>query len=135
MSGAKWKEYLDSIVIWANQRGYEVCFERGGDSCICYISKVIEINSSCDIDKQVYYLLHECGHVLIFNNGSVHDFDLKRVSSKHTTTSKVYVVIEEIEAWKRGYELSKRLLIPIDKDEWEKAMVRALKKYINWASY
>ena len=129
-----WNKYLGSLEIWASDRNYHINFTRNGDNCICHVSKIIEINSSCAPDKQVIYLLHECGHALIFDNGSSHNFKAKRSYKKHTVASKVFVVIEEIEAWRRGRELAKRLNIPIDDVIWEKSMVKALKKYINWAS-
>ena len=129
-----WNEYLDSLAIWASDRGYCIDFVRGGDTSICHISKSIEINSSCSPEKQVIYLLHECGHALIFENGSVYDFESKRDLPKYTVASKVYTVIEEAEAWRRGRDLAKRLCIPIDDEEYEKSMIKALKKYINWAS-
>jgi hypothetical protein len=128
------KKHLESLIVWAINRGYHVELANQGDNCICHISKLIEINSSCSLDKQVIYLLHECGHALIFDNGSVYNFDEKRNSKKNSVAKKVFTVIEEIEAWKRGRELANRLHIPIDDEDWEKSMVKALKKYINWAS-
>lgn len=129
-----WEESLDELEMWAMERGYYVSYAAGGDNCICRVSKLIEINSSCSIDKRVVYLLHECGHALIFENGSVSQFKDKRNYNKNTVSHKVFVVMEEIEAWKRGRSLARRLRIPIDDVEWEKSMVKALKKYINWAS-
>jgi len=130
----EWNKHLDSLIVWASDRGYHVELSDKGDNCICHISKIIEINSTCSLEKQVTYLLHECGHALIFENGSVHNFEEKRKYSKNTVAQKVFTVIEEVEAWKRGRDLAKRLHIEIDDVSWEKSMVKALKKYINWAS-
>lgn len=129
-----WQEHLDALTIWAIKNGYHVEMVKNGDDSICYISKIIEINSSQSLEKQVITLSHECGHALIFDNGSKFNFEEKRDYPEHTVAHKVYTVIEEIEAWRRGKELANRLHIPIDNDIWEKMMVKALKKYINWAS-
>lgn len=129
-----WSQSLNSLVIWADNRGYHVEFVKGGDDSICYISKLIIINSSSPLETQVIRLLHENGHVLIFENGSVFDFKSKRNYNEKSTAAKVFTVIEEIEAWKRGRELAYRLGIPINEDNWEKSMVRALKKYIDVAA-
>jgi Zn-dependent peptidase ImmA (M78 family) len=129
-----WTEHLNNLEGWATERGYYIDFVRNGDNCICHISKLIEINSSCPKNRQVIYLLHELGHALIFENGSVYNFKDKRKYEKHVVAHKVFTVIEEAEAWRRGRELAKRLKIPIDDMIWEKSMVKALKKYINWAS-
>lgn len=129
-----WDRYLDLLIVWAANKGYAVEMSSNSDDCICEITKLIEINSSRPLETQVIRLLHECGHVLIFENGSVYDFEDKKKYDKHTVGYKVFTVIEEAEAWRRGGELAKRLKIPIEDDVWEKAMVKALKKYINWAA-
>lgn len=131
-----WQEALETLEIWAVDRGYHIEFIKGGDDCICYINKLIEINSSNSYEEQVYCLLHECGHVLIFENGSFHNFDKIRELdiSKNSKLYRVYTVLEEAEAWKRGQQLAKRLFIQIDEAAWEKQMVLSLSKYINWAA-
>lgn len=129
-----WKQYLNSLIIWADNRGYHVEFIKGGDDSICYISKLIIINSSLPAETQVIRLLHECGHALIFDNGSVFNFKDKRSYDENSTAHKVFSVIEEAEAWRRGRELATRLHIPMDDMLWERSMVKALKKHINWAS-
>lgn len=126
--------YLDSLIVWAYEKGYHVDFTPNGDDCICNISKIIEINSSASTKKQIIRLLHECGHVLIFSNGSKFNFIDKEKYKENTDGYKIYTIIEEIEAWKRGRELANRLKIPIDDVEWEKSMVSALKKYVKWAN-
>lgn len=130
-------DYLDVLEAWATERGYFVDFVEGGDDCICHISKIIEINCSNPYKVQLFRLLHECGHALIFDNGSHLNF--KRFhepsSEEHgSKTYRVFRVLEEAEAWKRGYKLAKRLNIPIDDDEWELEKVDALHNYIDWAS-
>jgi len=129
-----WNGHLDSLIVWAEKNGYHVDIERGNDDCICPESKIIEINSSSSLKTQVIRLLHECGHALIFKNGSTFEFEDKKKYAERTVPYKVFTVIEEAEAWRRGRELAKRLQIPIDDEEWERNMVRALKRYINWAS-
>lgn len=130
----EWDKYLDILIVWANNKGYDIELSPEADNCICEITKLIEINSSASPETQVIRLLHECGHVLIFENGSVHNFQEKKKYAEHTVGHKVFTVIEEAEAWRRGGELAKRLKIPINQDVWEKSMVKALKKYINWAA-
>lgn len=129
-----WTIHINNLIYWADEKGYHVTLEKNGDDSICYISKIIEINNSMPPKTQVIRLLHECGHVLIFENGSPYNFERKRVLPEDSTPFKVFTVIEEVEAWKRGKELAKRLNIPIEDEEWEGNMVKAIKKYINWAA-
>ena len=130
-----WANSIETLVVWAFERGYHIEFVRNGDDCICHISKTIEINSSNVLENQMMYLLHECGHALVFDNGGFLNFAYVRDdSNKGTTKFRVYRVAEEIEAWKRGYNLAKRLGITLNEVKWDRAVVKALKKYINWAS-
>lgn len=129
-----WRNQLDLLVDWARNKNYHVEFVKNGDDSVCNISKIIEINSALPIQTQVIRLLHECGHVLIFENGSSFNFESKRHFNENSSSYKVFTLIEEVEAWKRGRELSSRMKIEVEEDVWEKAMVRALKKYIDWAS-
>jgi hypothetical protein len=129
------RDYLDSLTSWVTDKGYHVEFQKGGDTCICRVNKIIEINSSVPLERQVYLLLHECGHALIFENGSVWKYDDNRSSSSEQTDStKVFTVIEEIEAWERAYKLAKRLNIEINDKKWNKEVADAIKKYIDWAA-
>lgn len=135
MEQGKWSVCLESLVTWAAEKGYHVEFVYQGDDSMCHISKLIEIDSALSLEKQVIHLLHECGHVLVFGNKDFFDFiKIRNSYSETSNTFKVFRVIEEQEAWKRGFKLAKRLHIPIDEDKWEKSMVKALKKYIDWAA-
>lgn len=130
-----WSEYLDSLEVWAVNNGYCVIFDKDLESCICYKSRIIEINASYSKKEQVMSMLHECGHALIFENGSsVYDFEKFEGLKEKTVASKVFEVIEEIEAWKRGKELARRLRIPIDDVSWDRTMAEAIKKYIDLAA-
>jgi len=130
-----WKEYRGALEGWVIDKGYSIDFVRGGDNSICSVSKYIEINSRHNLEHQVYYLLHECGHLLIFENGSKYNFrEMEKKYSKKTNSNNIFVVIEESEAWYRGMMLGKRLGMEIDEKKWEKAMTRALKTYLDWAA-
>lgn len=130
-----WEGMLDVLCAWAHERNYYISFVRGGDNSICTISKYIEINSRHTKEDQLYYLLHECGHMLVDINGSVLDVKEGRVKhASRTSTHKIFTIIEEVEAWKRGYALAGRLKIPINQSRWESVMTRALKTYVNWAA-
>jgi Zn-dependent peptidase ImmA (M78 family) len=74
----EWVQAINILEVWANERGYHVEFCENGDNSICSVSKIIEINSSISVENQVYYLLHECGHALVFDNGSFYNFDKNR---------------------------------------------------------
>lgn len=136
-------DYLTILICWAEDRGFYVNFEENGDNAICSKSKIIEINSSSPLREQVISLLHECGHVAIYKNGSTWSYDrpmnLYSVPPSHYEKTgekdryRVYTIIEEIEAWKRAFKLAKRICIPITKEEWEESMFSAIGKYLDWS--
>jgi hypothetical protein len=125
---------ISSVIDWAENRGYAVVISRDGDDSIDSSSKIIEINSNNSEQTQLYVLLHECGHALIFTNKS--GFGVEGVLDMYSESSsiyKVFRVIEEIEAWKRGLSLASRLGIKIDRVKWDRYVARAIKKYMHWA--
>ena len=130
-----WSHALECLEFWAKDRGYHGEFVKNGDDSLCYINKIIEINSSSSLENQVYRLLHECGHVLIIENSSVINFDKLRDQEfdQKTVYFKSLTVIEEAEAWKRGIQLARRLEIPVDYEKFESSMIKAISKYIRWA--
>ena len=130
-----YSHYLDIVTGWAEDKGYFVLFEEDGDDAIDCISKVISIKSTNRIETQLYVLLHECGHALVRENGSIFDFEgVESQYSKRSKISRVFVLMEEVEAWKRGFSLANRLGIPIDIDRWNRAVSKAIWKYAEWTS-
>jgi len=129
-------DYIESLICWASDKDYFVEFNSGGENTICSVSKTIDINDKQSPRMQLICLLHECGHILIYENGSVPDFKhLKNFDEDNIESFyRVNRVLEEAEAWKRGRSLADRLAIPIDDEEWEREKIYALQKYINWAS-
>ncbi len=127
------EEYINSLVWWAYQKNYTVIFDKDCDNSMCPESKTILIKNTNSLESQLFTLLHECGHVLIFENKSVFNFrEIQSKNSKRSSTSKVFTVVEEAEAWKRGRLLANRLCIEVDEEKWNKATARALKKYMKW---
>lgn len=135
------KESLDILTDWAVSKGYSVDFDRNANNCICHETKIIEINNKTPIRDQVFFLLHECGHVLIFENGFFWNFNIRNKYHVNEPTNreenkkyKIFVLTEEIEAWQRGYRLAKKLNLNIDKSSLEEYMYKAISKYSKWAS-
>ena len=129
------KEAMTPLICWAASKGYSVYINNDGDDSVDTMSRIIEINSKNSHRTQLYVLLHECGHVLIYLNKSSFDFEnvfgaYKEGASIH----KVFRVIEEAEAWKRGKALAARLSIDIDQAKWDRHVARAMKSYMLWAT-
>lgn len=128
------KEHLETLEAWAQSKGYLVYIETDGDDTVDLENKIIMIKSTASIEAKIMTLSHECGHVLLHENDS---FEIRKISTsggKKTKLSKVFTVIEEIEAWKRGLTLCRRLGIPIERVKWERAVANAIDKYMRWAT-
>ena len=128
------QESIDTIIYWLHKRGYFIDFSYNGDDSIDRESKIVSINTTRSLETQLYILLHECGHVLVAENDSIVN-GINEVLDKYaekTSIYRVFTVIEEVEAWKRGLRLAKKLQIPVDKNKWNKDVARAIKRYMEW---
>lgn len=130
---------LSTLVEWCGRRGLQVIFakhENGTyDECACTIT----IAANASIEKQVFYLIHECGHHLI----SQHPGDPNRFLAGYnqidshvvrTFQHRLACLEEEMEAWQRGRNLAKKLNLKLDEEALEKLRVHCLRTYVNWAS-
>lgn len=125
---------LDQLTAWVFDKGYFVFFDKDGDDSICRESKIISIKNTRSLQTQLYTLIHECGHLLIYKNNSV--FEYSRIDDSYgenTATRKCFRVIEEVEAWKRGRTLAKKLGIELCDKKWDREVSSAINKYMRWA--
>lgn len=133
MTDADAESYLGSLIFWAEKKGYLVVFGPKYETNIRRLDKLIEINNKISLEKQVYCLLHECGHVLIFENGSSWNYLENKYENPRHPQYNVYTVIEEADAWSRAYKLAKRLKIYLREEDWREEVIDAMHKYIIWA--
>jgi len=130
------EDAISSLILWFQKRGYHIELERDGHDAIDRISKFVSINSTRSKETQIHVMLHEAGHLLVGESDSVVNGEeevLKKYSEK-SKIHKTFTVIEEVEAWKRGLGLARRLGIPINKEKWNKDVARAIYKYMIWAT-
>jgi hypothetical protein len=128
-------EAIDILVGWLDEKDYYVDFDRKGDESVSLEDKIVSINTTRSIETQLYILLHECGHVLIHNNEDIVKYrGVQESFDEKSNIHRVFTVMEEVEAWKRGRHLARRLGIKVDEKKWNKDLSRALNKYIRWAA-
>ena len=128
-----------TIESWGYSKGDEVLLETDGADGVYFTCNQIVLNSRNHIEKRLYILLHECGHILINNNSSDRVFSLsldteaimggKKVSRKR----RVAKLAEEMEAWKRGENLASRLGIKINEKKFDKIRADSIMSYVEWA--
>tara|TARA_R100000008_G_scaffold85144_1_gene74308 strand:+ start:793 stop:1236 length:444 start_codon:yes stop_codon:yes gene_type:complete len=125
---------------WAENAGYEV-IEGPEEQDACWSDvKHITVYSSQGVENRLYSLLHECGHALIRRNWSkfeseypahaTAELDRRKMKSEKYKAS---LIEEEVEAWKRGRRLAKRLGIYVDDEKFNKLKAKCLMSYFTWA--
>jgi hypothetical protein len=128
-------EAIDVLVGWLDEKDYYVEFDKKGDDSVALADKIVSINTTRSTETQLYILLHECGHVLIHNNDNTVGYrEVQESFKERSNIHRVFSVMEEAEAWKRGKRLARKLGIEINEEKWNKDLSRALNKYIRWAA-
>lgn len=128
---------LETLVDWCNQRGIEVIFCRRQGGIYYPEDKRIKINGRLRPEKQVFFLLHECGHHLIGDKEKHERFGMGYPQDdpdvKRTFHHRCDIVDEEFEAWYRGFKLARRLKLRINKQRFDRTRSEMLKSYFKWA--
>lgn len=133
------------VLTWTNSKKIIVEFGWNNRDYYVFDDKKITINSKATFEHQCFSLLHECGHYLIFESAMQNPISYKErfshgyfidlpESTRVTYGEKISVIAEEIEAWVRGFNLSKRLGIILNNQSFEDYKVKCLRTYVDWAS-
>jgi hypothetical protein len=134
-------DYIRMIEAWAALRGYKVFGKWSEDAFYDKDKEIVYSLRTKEKKHQVYSLLHECGHALAFESKgyknrfptmSKRRFKTAKVNPR-TNTFKVEQIVEEYDAWERGYNLACRLGIEIDKEDYNKYASRYVMSYIRKA--
>ena len=123
------EEAIDNIVAHVKiQHDIDVVF--GDDELGAYYhdAGIIGINNTESIERQLFILLHEAGHVSLRR-------DQKRFLNIDETTSegKRLRLLEEREAWREGRILAKYMKININDKEWKNFSKKNIAEYAVWA--
>lgn len=138
-----WQRSIDAVVDWAEERGIEVQFGRNLEDQYIAEDKLIQISTAQCPENRFYTLLHECGHHLIFKTrrNFVRDmpmyagFHAKDGRQERSKAYRVSLIAEEIDAWKRGRNLARRLNQTIDIKKYDKLMADCVYSYIKSFGY
>lgn len=136
---------LGTLKNWVENKGWIVDFEYLGKDEMDPVLKTISINTRQGIEKQLYTLLHECGHVLVQKNTKSYNKKYPATAKMNSYESinkrlekspkyKVDVISEEIDAWERGRKLAKRLDIYVDDEKYNNMTSECVYSYVRWAS-
>lgn len=135
---AKYIEKLKIVVDWCEARQLLVIFGRRQNGVYDANTKEIRLACRASPEKQLYYLLHECGHHLIGMKEHHERFGMGYPQTDpevtRTYVHKLACLEEEFEAWHRGRKLARRLSLDIDEEEFDKLRLECLRSYVSWAA-
>jgi hypothetical protein len=135
-----WTLQFTELEIWLLEKGY--CLEIANDvvDCVYLKEKIVCIQARSGAENRYYSLLHECGHILVAQGSEQWARDMPMYAQDPTVWTdarrrrskkyKVSVVAEEIEAWKRGRRMAKKMEHYIDNDSYNKLMADCVYSYI-----
>ena len=144
-NGRRTESHIETMVDWFDCRGYNVIFERGGDSHIDHSAGrggEVVVDSSPSLECQLHTLLHEAGHYMVsrrrnyttkFSHGYPAVHGIVNTGRARTMRHWVHKVQEEVEAWEEGLNLAKLLGISIRTQAWERNKCPALMSYFREA--
>ena len=137
---SQWNSQIEDIINWLSSKGYEACFNKDAEDCVCFMSKKVFINSRCHPETKYYTLLHESGHILVAQDSNKFEKEMPmyaRSDDGRNARSKAYrvsTIAEELEAWKRGRRLARRLKHHVDDAKYDKHITDGVMSYIEWAA-
>ena len=131
---------IEELIEWTNKKGYDIEFDYCVHDEFRADDRMITISTRQGRENQLYALLHECGHLILQNNENLYSQKYPSSAKMAYFTSnkrlerspkyKVDVMTEEIDAWRKGRDLAKRLEIYIDEDNYYLMSTKCLYSYI-----
>lgn len=124
------RKKLKKISKWLENYNYSIYW--GDEDCVLPSLSKIYITPG---KYELYSLLHECGHVKIFSKQNytkrfgVIEKAEDNGNLKKTNIYKYQKMMEEIEAWEKGWRISKKLGIKINKKEYFKEAAKWVGTY------
>tara|TARA_Y100001938_G_scaffold148908_1_gene233984 strand:+ start:401 stop:895 length:495 start_codon:yes stop_codon:yes gene_type:complete len=119
----KWQRAFNKIEKWAKKTKYFEVYPGNFDAALVDSNVIVYNMNTGSMKNRIYSLLHECGHVLAMTSkGYKKKFPLlhkqrfgRKKINKNKNAYRIEILAEEIDAWKRGKKLAKRLGISLDK--------------------
>lgn len=130
---------LGTLIDWCRERGVDVRFGNmpsGTGATYFAEESYVKMSSRFSAEKQLYTLLHECGHMLIGDRRKHERYGMghhqKDPNVRRTLHHRFDVLDEELEAWFRGMKLARRLKIRVNKETFHSHRLQCLKTYVKW---
>lgn len=127
--------FLEKLASHVTHMGWDVIFEKSVNDCVTLSKRQVLINSKKSRKTQLISLLHEAGHIFLFQNPEYlkrYPFGYFGATKRHHTYTlrhKIDVMREEIAAWDEAEKLIDRLNIKINMNDFRDQRNRSLLTY------
>lgn len=132
---------INKVEKWIHSFNFELVKGKHLRDEVFVDKKIVTLSTKQNLVHQLFSLLHECGHMIIRLNKKrfgetyptlveLEDKELK----KYPLRFHLEEVKEEIEAWDKGFELAKKLGIPISDRDYYKFASRWVLRYMALAT-
>ena len=131
-------EDINKVVRWVSNQGWNVIFEKKGDTGVVPALRNVVIDSSVSRDNQLYSILHEAGHIMTFNRSDYTEkfpngyIRYAGKTNKRSDLHKFDVLIEEVTAWQEAERIAEHLGISLNKKNFHIERNKSLKTYTDW---
>jgi hypothetical protein len=136
---------ISRVIDWLEKKNWTLDIDYCNRDEMQPEARQITINARQGVEKQLYSLLHECGHLLVQQNWERYETSYPATAKMYcyATTNrqlegskkyKVDILSEEIEAWRRGKSLASRLGIYINEEKYNELTSECIYSYILWAA-
>lgn len=132
-------EDLAAISQWASKKGMKIFFAQRENGIYDNGLKMITISSTLSPVNQCVVLLHELGHYLVDSKSGTDERFTQGYprqwipSAHHEFQHRLACLEEEMEAWHRGWKLSKRLNLAVTRSEFDEMRIKCLRSYVKWS--
>ena len=129
---------IESVVSWCESFKVSVEFVRRVGGLCDSAAKTIRVSSALSPTNQLVVLLHECGHFLMNDvKGDRSDMGWSKADDpvfSRTFEHRVACIDEELEAWHRGWKLSRRLGLRVTRATFNAVKLDCVRTYVKWAT-
>lgn len=126
---------IEKLIHWISEQGFKFKFGRSYE--VDWSTRTVTGYRSQNQLHLLYSLLHECGHILVYNQTSYKKqfkslFRAERDSRHYKSNIYRYKKLkEELDAWEQGKRLAKKLKIEIDHDDYDQYAAKWFMTYVH----
>jgi hypothetical protein len=131
MDDNNWNSLISQLVNYCSLINVQVVFNRGCTDEYEPDDKIIFINTQRTKENQLYILLHEIGHHMIFEKPELAEkfAILNEKKVKNNLSNQILELEEEVNAWHNGEEVARALGIKLN-SRFQLLKAKCLKSYI-----